>query len=118
MMKKKMFFVTLMLLAMTSFVGADNSFGAEIVPVEGVKSFVDDSVAANLENFKGRYVALYLNSGQVVKGYVKNVGKQMVQLSELERKDFFDAMISMNAIIGFEVQVRMYDNGRAPRVLK
>ena len=91
---------------------------AKVVPIEGINinNFFDTGVAKNLNNLKKRFVTLHLSSGKSISGYVKNVGKSMVHMTELDNRDLSDAVIRTKNIIGFEVQVSKFDNDKDPKL--
>jgi hypothetical protein len=75
-----------------SFAIAVSAFGAELV----VKP--DDSVESLLEAQKGKRVTLKTRSGQEITGTVKMVSARLVQVSQVAGKEFFDAVVPLEAI--------------------
>ena len=51
-------------------------------------------------------VTLYLASGDSKAGVLLDVGKDLVHLGEIVGKEFFDALIAIQGILGVEVRVR------------
>lgn len=78
----------------------------EVVPVEGVSFNVNASMADNLRALHGRHVTLMLDSGSPVSGVVGDVGEHLLHLEKLERKEYFDAAIRIDAIRSVETRFR------------
>jgi hypothetical protein len=76
----------------------------------GPKEYVQLNAAIpptdNLIAMKGRTVAVSLSSGQVMTGVVKEVQSNLLHLEKLSQKEFFDALIRVDQIIGIEVRAR------------
>lgn len=67
---------------------------------------LDQSFADNLKNYQGQFVVIHLTSGQVLKGFVKQIKNVFLHLEKVAERNYFDAMISLNSICAIEVQVR------------
>jgi hypothetical protein len=65
-----------------------------------------DSLARVLALQKGKTVTVQLSSGQELTGRVKNVTEDLAQLTELSGKEFFDAVIDIDAIAAVVVRTR------------
>ena len=51
-------------------------------------------------------VQVYLEGGATLAGFVGDVGRGMLVLKALTGRDFFDAIIAIDAIAAFDVQTR------------
>ena len=71
---------------------AVSSFAAELV----VKP--DDSVESLLIAQKGKKVTLKTRSGQEITGTVKAVTPKLVQVAQVAGKEFFDAVVPLEAV--------------------
>ena len=65
-----------------------------------------DTIKTLLTKHVGKRVSIQLNSGAELNGLLSNVGANVVQLSELSGKDFYDALIRINNIEALVVKVR------------
>ncbi|MFZ1983744.1 MAG: hypothetical protein WAU91_04975, partial [Desulfatitalea sp.] len=95
-MNTKVGFVLLVLLAVTTILGASlsspsQSMARSETAVEGSKFDISSSLADNLKSYTGKNVYVHLKSGNTLEGYVKAVGKDLVHLEKLAGKDFYDA---------------------------
>ena len=61
-----------------------------------------DVLAENI----GKRVALKLVSGEEVEGTVTSVGKELVHVSRLSGKEFYDAVISLDKITAIRMRMR------------
>jgi hypothetical protein len=77
--------------------------------VAGDEAFVlkpDQKMGAVLKDLSGKRVTVHLRSGGDVTGKLTVVGDHLVQLSQLANKDFFDAVVAVDAIAAVEVKAR------------
>ena len=51
-----------------------------------------------LASYEGKRVAVRLDSGEEVEGIVTTVGDQLVHLSKLSKRDFYDAVVRLDRI--------------------
>ncbi|KAA0254121.1 MAG: hypothetical protein EDX89_11475 [Acidobacteria bacterium] len=66
-----------------------------------------DTLASVLERLEGKAVRLRLaGSGEELSGKLTVVGKDVVQLSELSGREFFDAVVRVDQIAAVVVQTR------------
>ena len=65
-----------------------------------------DTLQVILERHKGKSVTLKLDSGHEVGGIVREVGSQLVYLSQLVGKEFFDALIRIDRISAVIIRVK------------
>lgn len=66
-----------------------------------------DTMAAVLGRLEGKSVRLRLaGSGEEVAGRLQKVGKELVHVSELSGRDFFDAVVRIDQVAAVSVQVR------------
>ena len=66
----------------------------------------DDSIASVLEKQVGQRVTVILSSGTEITGIVRSVGEEVVHLSELSGKEFYDAVVSLDEIAAVTIRVR------------
>jgi hypothetical protein len=73
----------------------------------GVRVEEQDSVASLLKRLEGRTVKVRLaGSGDEVTGKVQKVGRELVHLSDLAGREFYDAAIRIDQISAVVVQVK------------
>ena len=66
-----------------------------------------DSMATVLKRLEGKPVRLRLaGSGEEVVGKLQKVGKELVHLSDLSGREFFDAIVRIDQVSSVAVQVR------------
>jgi small nuclear ribonucleoprotein (snRNP)-like protein len=65
-----------------------------------------DAPQAILERHVGKSVTLKLDSGHELSGIVREVGNQMVYLSELAGKEFYDALVRIDRISAVIIRAR------------
>ena len=65
-----------------------------------------DTVKSVLERSPGQSVGLRLTGGDELKGKVVKVGDKVVQLGELSGREFFDAVVPLDAIQAVIVKAR------------
>lgn len=66
-----------------------------------------DTLASVLERLEGKSVRLRLaGSGEELSGKLTVVGKDLVQLSELSGREFFDAVVRVDQVAAVVVQTR------------
>ncbi len=66
-----------------------------------------DTMAAVLKRLEGKQVRLRLaGSNDEVIGKLQKVGKELVHLSDLSGREFFDAVVRIDQVSGVSVQVR------------
>lgn len=61
---------------------------------------------ANLTALKGKTITVFISSGQSETGVVKEVQDNLLHLEKLSQKEFYDALIRVDQIMGIEVRVR------------
>jgi hypothetical protein len=71
------------------------------IPVQEASTLTDA-----LSPFVGQNVSLLLSSGREVQGKLEKIGVKVVHLSKVAGREFFDAIIAVDRIEGFEVKVR------------
>ena len=71
-----------------------------------LKVGANDTVQAVLAAQKGSRVTVRLRSGQEITGMVREVGSRVVQLGAVSGKDFFDAVIPLEAVDAVFVRTR------------
>ena len=79
-----------------------------IVPVEGVSYNVNASLVDNLKSLMGKKVYVTVDAGKTFIGTVKEVGEHLLHLEKLEQKDYFDALIRIDAIVAIDTRFRIY----------
>ena len=66
-----------------------------------------DSVSSLLKRHEGRVVKLRLaGSGEEITGKVQKVGKELVHLSEVAGREFYDALVRVDQVSAVVVQAR------------
>ena len=66
-----------------------------------------DSMATVLKRLEGKAVRLRLaGSGEEVLGKLQKVGKELVHLSDLSGREFFDAVVRIDQVSAVSVQIR------------
>jgi len=65
-----------------------------------------DTVKSVLERSAGQTVGVRLGSGEELRGKVGRVGDHLVQLSELSGREFFDAIVPLDAIQAVVIKAR------------
>ena len=74
---------------------------------QGVKFEEPDSVSSLLKRYEGRTVKLRLaGSGDEITGKVLKVGKELVHLSEVAGREFYDALVRVDQVSAVVVQAR------------
>ena len=63
-------------------------------------------IADVLAENTGKRVALKLVSGEEIEGTVTSVGKELVHVSRLSGKEFYDAVISLDKITAIRMKMR------------
>jgi hypothetical protein len=65
-----------------------------------------DTVKSLLERSAGQTVALRVGSGDEIRGKVVKVGDHVVHLSEIAGREFFDAVVPLDAVEAVIVKAR------------
>lgn len=66
----------------------------------------DATLVSVLQAHKGKSVTLQLDSGQELTGIVKGMSGDLVQLTELSGKEYFDALIELGDISAVVVRAK------------
>ena len=69
--------------------------------VDAMKSMED-----NLVGLAGKSVTLHLSNGSTITGKVAEVSKQHVRIAEISGKEYFDALVRVDAIVALETRAR------------
>ena len=80
--------------------------GQKTVELAGMSYEVSHPMADNLKALAGKKVSLILASGNTLSGIVKKVGPHFVHMTQLERKEYFDALIRTDSIVAIEAKFR------------
>ncbi len=75
-------------------------------PKEYVQLNAAIQLADNLMAMKGKRVSVYLSSGQIMTGVVKEMQNNLLHIEKLSQKEFYDAVIRVDLIVAIEVRVR------------
>jgi hypothetical protein len=67
---------------------------------------VNTSMADNLVALKGKSVTITLSPGQSITGIVEDVKGNLLHLSKMSQREFYDALISIDHISAIEMKVR------------
>jgi len=78
-------------------VGAALGFAVSAIGAE-LEVKAGDSVESVLAAQKGKRVTLKTRSGQEITGTVKGVSPKLVQVSQVAGKEFFDAVVPLDAV--------------------
>ena len=77
---------------------------------EGTKELarfdVNTSMVDNLAALKGKSVTVTLSTGQAITGTVSDVKGNLLHLSRISQRDFYDALIAVDHIAAIETKVR------------
>ncbi len=66
----------------------------------------DHKMSAVLKDLTGKRVTVHLRAGGDLTGKLTVVGDHVIQLSQLANKDFYDAVIALDAVDAVEVKTR------------
>jgi len=92
-------------LASTQSASASNP----VVGIEGMNFDVQQNGRSNLKALHGQRVGVMLSSGELVSGRIKAVGQRLLHLENLgKNKEFMNALIVIDNIVGIEAQFRGY----------
>lgn len=69
--------------------------------VDAMKSMEDNLVA-----LAGKTVTLHLSNGSTLTGKVAEVSKHHLRVAEISGKEYFDALVRVDAIVALEVRAR------------
>jgi hypothetical protein len=81
----------------TLLLGAALAFAAASMAAE-LKLGANDSMQSVLLAHKGAKVTLRVQSGQDITGVVRDVNSEIVQIGAVSGREFYDAMVSLDAI--------------------
>jgi hypothetical protein len=104
---KKHSLVVVILFAMLA--GLNLFLTAQPAPAAGSETAqlnVNVSMADSLAELKGKRVTVYLASGQTLTGVVNDVKGNLLHLTQLSQKEFFDALVAIDHISSIEAKVR------------
>ena len=90
-------------LALAFFLSAANNVTAEEKKVEINTSY---SIKQILSSFSGQRVLLKTDAGEAIEGYVTSVGENVVHISKLSGKDFYDAVVVIDRISSIVFRAR------------
>lgn len=93
----------LLLLSLGTGLATFELHAAEVVKLDIQSS---DTIKSILLRQTGKQVKLRLRNGEELGGVVSKVGDNVVQLSELTGREFFDAAVSLDAISAVIVRAR------------
>lgn len=109
-LNRKSLMVTVVVLTMIIGVNlfmVSQSFSASEEGIKEAASFdVNTSMNDNLAALRGKSVTVTLSSGQAITGTVKDVKGNLLHLSKISQKDFYDALIAIDRIAAIETKVR------------
>jgi hypothetical protein len=71
-----------------------------------LKVGANDTVQSVLAAQKGARVTVRVRSGQEITGVVREVGSRVVQLGAVSGKDFFDAVVPLEAVDAVFIRTR------------
>jgi hypothetical protein len=73
---------------------------------EAARFDVNTSIGDNLTALKGKSVIVTLSGGQAITGTVSEVKGNLLHLSKISQRDFYDALIAIDHIAAIETKVR------------
>ena len=79
---------------------------ASVVVAAPLSLAADDTVSSVLAAQKGNRVTVKLRSGEELTGTVSALSGSAVQLSELAGKEFYDAVVAMDAVAAVVIRTR------------
>ncbi len=65
-----------------------------------------DTIVSQLQAQKGKKVTLRLSSGEEISGTVAMAGKDVIHLTEVVGREFFDAVVQTSAVTAMLVRVK------------
>ena len=89
-----------------SLAAAAFAFAASIAFAADLKISGSDTVQSVLAGQKGQRVTLRIHSGQDITGVVREVNANVVQIGGVSGKEFFDAVVPLNAVHAVYVRVK------------
>lgn len=100
------------IIALTMILGANSLIlpgivsAAEAEVKETVQINVNTSIADNLAALKGKSVTITLSPGQTITGIVSDVKGNLLHLTKISQKEFYDALVVIDRICAIETRVR------------
>lgn len=79
---------------------------APVTAADGVNLKAGDTIQKVLEQQKGKRVTLRLQGGEELTGKVSFVSRDLVQLEELSRREFYDAVVDVGKVEAVIVRAR------------
>jgi hypothetical protein len=79
---------------------------AAAAPAQEAKIGGNDSIESVVAAHKGKRVTLRLRSGQELTGVVRDATKDLAVLGELSGREFFDAVVDLDAVEAVIVRTR------------
>ena len=73
---------------------------------EDTKFDINAGIREILKDQVGKRVSIRLDAGEDLEGTVLKVGDQLVQISKLSRRDFYDALVRIDRINAIIIKVR------------
>lgn len=86
--------------------GAALAGAAAAVTAAELRIGANDTVQTVLAAQKGARVTVRVRSGQEITGVVKEVGSRVAQIGAVSGKDFFDAVVPLDAIDAVFIRTR------------
>lgn len=95
-----------MVLGVNSFMIPQCFSAGEEGTKEAARFDVNTSIKDNLAALKGKSVTVTLSSGQAITGTVADVKGNLLHLSKISQKDFYDALVAVDHIAAIEARAR------------
>lgn len=89
-------------LALALAAAVPRSVAAQEAPLVAASKSMQENLAA----LSGKAVTLHLANGHTLAGKVAEVGEAHLRLAELSGKEYFDALVRIDAIVALEVRAR------------
>ncbi len=97
---------SIMIFGMTSLVIPQSFSAGEESAKEAVRLNVNTSMQDNLTALKGKTVTVNISTGQAITGTVSDVKGNLLHLSKISQKEFYDALVLIDHISAIETRVR------------
>jgi hypothetical protein len=97
---------TFMFLGITILVVPKAVTAANTETKEAIQFNVGTTMAFNLASLKGKLITVTLSSGQTLTGVVSDAKDNLLHLTKITQREFYDALIAINHISAIEMKVR------------
>jgi len=98
--------VAVMVLGISIFVMPKTVSAADTESKEIAKFNVGTTMAFNLASLKGKTITVTLSSGQTLTGVVSDAKDNLLHLTRITQREFYDALVAINHISAIEMKVK------------